>query len=223
MKRSLLSMLEHLKSLKLEQESQSVENYLSEFNDAIREDPGETLRSGNALLKSLSAATQYQPPTIVDRQSNFFPLVVNVLLHLLDEEAYENVVCSIVELLTELLTQITTRRYLLLYLKDRQILPRLHLSRMYVENSLFWSLTESLSYYESFAVDEVSGEALSEEEASEQYYKKMLVFQNVVYKYVNGMILSVDIIMRCWRMCVSLQFIISPHVRIFSITFIVFL
>ena len=181
-KRSLLGLLEHLNSAKFEKESESVENYLSEFNDAIREDPSETLRTGHALFKSLSAATHYQSSTPTDRNSNFFPFLVNVLLHLLDDKTHENIVCSIVELFVELLTQITTRRYLLLYLKDRQVLPRLHLSPMYVERSLLWDLTESLSYYESYAIYEVTGEALSEEEASEHYYKKMLIFQNVVYK-----------------------------------------
>lgn len=181
-KRNLSDLLEHLNSAKLEKESQSVENYLSEFNDAIREDPSETLRTGHALLKSLSAATQYQPSTSIDRNSYFFPFLVNVLLHLLDDDTCGNIVCCIVELLVELLTQITTRRYLLLYLKDRQVLPRIHLSRQYVEHSLLWDLTENLSYYENYPMDEITGEALSEEEASERYYKKMLVFQNVIYK-----------------------------------------
>ena len=187
-KRYLVGIADQLDENNLTTQSQAVDNFLEVFDDMMQDDPMDAIRSGHKLINSLQSALASKgvevSPSPIEPQSCFFPYLVNILLHLLHSADYDDIICRIVELFTELLSQLTTRRYLLAYLTDRHVLPHLRQSGRCEENNLLRRLTDRLAYFLSFAVDEVSGEELSDEEASERYYKKILVFQNVVFKYV---------------------------------------
>ena len=187
-KRYLFGIADQLDEHNLTTQSNAVDNFLEIFDDAMQDDPMDAIRSGHTLINSLRSELASKgielTPSPMEPQSYFFPYLVNILLQLLRSADYDDITCRIVEFFTELLSQLTTRRYLLAYLTDRHVLPHLRLSGRCEENNLLRRLTDRLAYFLSFAVDEMSGEELSDEEASERYYKKILVFQNVVFKYV---------------------------------------
>ena len=71
----------------------------------------------------------------------------------------------------------TTRRYLLVFVKDRAVVAH---SR---SRPRLAPLVERLEEVMGVDVDEWSGGVLTEEESAERYYKKMLVLQNVIFKW----------------------------------------
>ena len=187
-KRYLFGIADQLDEHNLTTQSKNVDNFLEIFDSAMQDDPIEAIRSGHTLINSMRSELASKgvelTPSPIEPRSYFFPYLVNILLHLLQMDGQDDLICRLVEFFTELLSQMTTRRYLLAYLTDRHVLPHLRLSSRCEENNLLRRLTDRLAYFLSFAVDEMSGEELSDEEASERYNKKILVFQNVVFKYV---------------------------------------
>ena len=97
----------------------SVSEFLSTYDDALSEDPVEAIRAAHSLLASLPASAI--SPSL-PRTSGFFPALVSTYFAALSTALP---VCQcVVELFTELLSQFTTRRYLLVFLKDAALLPR---------------------------------------------------------------------------------------------------
>ena len=157
----------------------SVPEFLSNYDDALSEDPVEAIRAAHSLLSSLHA-TAISPS--LPRTSGFFPALVNAYFSALSTALP---FCqSVVELFTELLSQFTTRRYLLVFLKDRALLPRSRCS--HVASPLFAQQLARLEEVMDTEVDEWSGAVLTEEQAVQRYYRKMLVLQNVLFKWACG-------------------------------------
>lgn len=188
-KRYLFGIADQLDELDLGAKSKVVEEFLEVFDSEMQEDSRNAIRSGyeliNSMKKELASKGVEMSPSPVDPRSFFFPYLIYAFIHLLESEEHDDVLCAMIEFFTDLLSQLTTRRYLLTYLKDAHVLPHLRQSARCSEGSFLRRLTDRFAYFLSFAVDEMSGEELSDEEASERYYKKMLVFQNVVFKYVK--------------------------------------
>ena len=87
----------------------------------------------------------------------------------------------IVDLLTGLLTQLSTRRYLIVLVEDWHVAARIRLSSLC--RDVLLRAVERLEYFIGFEMDEISGRALEDAEAVEQFYHRIMVFQNVVFKY----------------------------------------
>ena len=161
----------------------SVSAFLSTYDDALSEDPVEAIRSAHSLLSSLPA------PAIspsLPRTSSFFPTLVSAYFTALST-ALPFCQC-VVELFTELLSQFTTRRYLLVFLKDQALLPRSRCA--HVASPLFAQQLSRLEEIMDMEVDEWSGEVLTEEQAAQRYYGKMLVLQKVLFKWARDGVMS---------------------------------
>ena len=158
-------------------EDEACSSFLSSYDERLQDDPAEAVRSAHALLKSLGKSNSDSFP----RHSFFFPLLLNAYVNALTPEREDAALpfCqSLLAFLTELLSQVTTRRYLLVFVKDRAVVAH---SRSHPRLA---PLVERLEEVMGVDVDEWSGGVLTEEESAERYYKKMLVLQNVIFKWV---------------------------------------
>ena len=185
MKRTLFGIADQLDSLDVEREAKKVEDFLSDFDSMLQEDPEDAIQSGSSLIESLRPVfaenhTEIEPLPI-SRGSTFFPNIVNCLFHVLDDNSQLLLIGSIVEFLTELLTQPSTRRYLVVFLEDRHVLPRLRISSC-ITDPLVRDLTDMFAHYLHFPIDDLSGVALTPSEASSRFSEKIAVFQNIVFK-----------------------------------------
>lgn len=185
MKRTLFGIADKLDSLDMEREAKKVEDFLAEFDSMLQEDPEDAIQSGSSLVDSLRPlfAEKHTDihPLPISRSSTFFPNIVNCLLHLLDSNSDLPLVCIIVEFLTELLTQPSTRRYLTVFLEDRHVLPHLRISPSIADASLR-DLTDMFAHYLHFPIDDLTGVALTPSEISSRFSEKIAVFQNIVFK-----------------------------------------
>ena len=157
----------------------SVSEFLSTYDDALSEDPVEAIRAAHSLLASLPASAI--SPSL-PRTSGFFPALVSTYFAALSTALP---VCQcVVELFTELLSQFTTRRYLLVFLKDAALLPRSRCA--HVASAVFAQQLCRLEEVADTEVDEWSGAVLTEEQAAQRYYRKVLVLQRVLFKWARG-------------------------------------
>ena len=157
----------------------TVSEFLSTYDDALSEDPVEAIRAAHSLLASLPASAI--SPSL-PRTSGFFPALVSTYFAALSTALP---VCQcVVELFTELLSQFTTRRYLLVFLKDAALLPRSRCA--HVASAVFAQQLCRLEEVADTEVDEWSGEVLTEEQAAQRYYRKVLVLQRVLFKWARG-------------------------------------
>ncbi|KAF1932760.1 P-loop containing nucleoside triphosphate hydrolase protein [Didymella exigua CBS 183.55] len=88
-----------------------------------------------------------------------------------------------VELLTDLQSQLPTRRYVNTLLKDLNLLPAVRLSPMYAaeDNGLFRDLYSLLSHFTHFAIEDQSGKQLSRLEYDQQHYDTLAKLQRIAY------------------------------------------
>ena len=157
----------------------TVSEFLSTYDDALSEDPVEAIRAAHSLLASLPA---HAISPSLPRTSGFFPALVSTYFAALSTALP---VCQcVVELFTELLSQFTTRRYLLVFLKDAALLPRSRCA--HVASAVFAQQLCRLEEVADTEVDEWSGEVLTEEQAAQRYYRKVLVLQRVLFKWARG-------------------------------------
>ena len=157
----------------------SVSEFLSTYDDALSEDPVEAIRAAHSLLASLPA---HAISPSLPRTSGFFPALVSTYFAALSTALP---VCQcVVELFTELLSQFTTRRYLLVFLKDAALLPRSRCA--HVASAVFAQQLCRLEEVADTEVDEWSGAVLTEEQAAQRYYRKVLVLQRVLFKWARG-------------------------------------
>ena len=157
----------------------TVSEFLSTYDDALSEDPVEAIRAAHSLLASLPASAI--SPSL-PRTSGFFPALVSTYFAALST-ALPVCQCA-VELFTELLSQFTTRRYLLVFLKDAALLPRSRCA--HVASAVFAQQLCRLEEVADTEVDEWSGEVLTEEQAAQRYYRKVLVLQRVLFKWARA-------------------------------------
>ncbi|KAJ4994089.1 intron-binding protein aquarius [Stagonosporopsis vannaccii] len=88
-----------------------------------------------------------------------------------------------VEFLTDLQSQLPTRRYVNTLLKDLNLLPAIRLSPMYADedNGLFRDLHSLLSHFTYFAIDDQTGKQLSKLEYDQQHYDILAKLQRIGY------------------------------------------
>ena len=158
-------------------EDEACSSFLCSYDERLQDDPAEAIRSAHALLKSLGKKSS---PDSLPRLSFFFPLLLNAYINALASESEDASLpfCqTLLAFLTELLSQVTTRRYLLVFVKDRAVVAHSH------SHPRLAPLVDRLEEVMGVDVDEWSGGVLTEEESTERYYRKMLVLQNVIFKW----------------------------------------
>ena len=104
---------------------------------------------------------------------------------LLDDISY----CErFLELLTDLESQLPTRRYVNALLKDLNILALINLSPRFnaQENGLFRDLCALLRHYVNFPVDDTNGSQLSRNKALEMHYKSLASLQRIALKHFKS-------------------------------------
>ena len=183
--RTKRTLQKYLKQAKAEQapsndQIEQVEQFLSTYDSNLRRDPEAAVRSAYALLRSLNM----QVSDWTDAKSQFFPSLLSLLFDLLAQEGRDALVtlsAMIVGLLTELLNQISTRRFLIVLIEDWHVAARVRLSPLC--DGLLLQAEERLEDSLGFEMDEMSGRALEEVEANEQFYHKVMQLQNVAFKY----------------------------------------
>ena len=110
------------------------------------------------------------------------------------ESGTENVKGSVtycerfMELLSDLESQLPTRRYVNTLLKDLNILALIRLSPMFrsADNALLRDLFALLKHYMYFSIDENTGIQLTRDEAYEQHCKNLAKLQRVALKHFKS-------------------------------------
>lgn len=101
------------------------------------------------------------------------------------EEIRDNLAYSerFLELLTDLQSQLQTRRYVNAFLRDLNLLSAIRLSPMYTDedNGLFRDLFNLLSHFTYFPVDDQTGRELSKLEWDQEHYASLAKLQRVGY------------------------------------------
>lgn len=151
--------------------------FLRSYDTNLHTDPESAIRGANALLQSLSVDTA----DVADKRASFFPSLLRLLFDRLEHGEEVSLCARIVDLLTGLLTQLSTRRYLIVLVEDWHVAARIRLSSLC--RDVLLRAVERLEYFIGFEMDEISGRALEDAEAVEQFYHRIMVFQNVVFKY----------------------------------------
>eukprot|EP01012_Entosiphon_sulcatum_P009985 TRINITY_DN1576_c0_g1_i1.p1 TRINITY_DN1576_c0_g1~~TRINITY_DN1576_c0_g1_i1.p1 ORF type:complete len:1408 (-),score=401.30 TRINITY_DN1576_c0_g1_i1:99-4226(-) len=124
-------------------------------------------------------------------EANFIPNLVATFLHVLgsinENPSLEDVTfCErFVELMTDLLSQLPTRRFFRIYLEDRQLYTICQLSALYEmeEGKLFRDLLGILRFYLGFEIDDVTGAALDNNQMKLAQSRKLIAFQRVCFKH----------------------------------------
>ena len=175
---------------------QSAKDFLAEFYQRQAIDLEATL---NQLIDFHEALQQYiqdhhleSSPSFYPTKTFFVPQLLSIFFSLLDSLSdhqtnpqIESCCLLFLRLLTDLLSQFSTRSYLIPYLSDLHFFARCHLSTLYTEahSSSFRSLLQQCYHYYTFEVDPVTGEALDEQERTANAYRKVVVLQNMAFKY----------------------------------------
>ncbi|KAH8154238.1 uncharacterized protein LAJ45_02006 [Morchella importuna] len=90
-----------------------------------------------------------------------------------------------IELLTDLESQLPTRRYVNFLVKDLHILTAIKLSPFYAdsENGLFRDLYALLAHYVNFSIDDHSGLQLSQQESRQNHNSDLAKLQRTAFKH----------------------------------------
>ncbi|EFN59246.1 hypothetical protein CHLNCDRAFT_29663 [Chlorella variabilis] len=91
-----------------------------------------------------------------------------------------------VEFLTDLLSQLPTRRFVHAVLEDRAVLVKCYMSRLYThpEGRLYVQLVDLLRFYLSFPIHDHTGDPLSEEDVTAAHYEHVQQLQRLFFKHV---------------------------------------
>jgi intron-binding protein aquarius len=141
-------------------------------------------------LKKLESASKAQKVDM-EFESSFLSKSIGFFFDLLDAQgAIEKdavLFCErFIEFLIDLEAQLPTRRYFHALLQDHQVLPFCEASKLYEllskSDSLFPRLIKTLAFYESFEIDELTGQAISYQEARQLKHHRMCQIQKIAYK-----------------------------------------
>ena len=90
-----------------------------------------------------------------------------------------------VEFLTDMLSQLPTRRFVRTVLEDRGLLPKCRLSPLFAhpKGRLFVQLLDLFKFYLGFEVDDHTGAHLSDDEMSVRHYDRLQQLQRLAFKH----------------------------------------
>ena len=163
-------------------------SFLSTYDNDLREDPVSAIESAYSLICEIRASLEKNgivlENPVPEPSSTFFPHLFNQYFTLLQsrDNPHSLSCCKeVILLLSDLLSQHSTRRYLCVFVKDSHFVPKTRLSPLFADSELQSSL-QRLMYYLQFENDSTTGAVYTREEQNRFYYKKMLVFQNILFK-----------------------------------------
>ncbi|OAA56641.1 dead helicases superfamily protein [Niveomyces insectorum RCEF 264] len=162
------------------------------FDDAKREEllsqAGHLKKAWRAAAKRFDAADEPTKARLRFDRSWLYSLVLDFIGVLHDEpRGHENVYyCErFVEFLSDLQSQLPTRRYVNALLQDLHVLSALSLSPVYndEDHSLLREMSALFAHYTYFSVDDQTGAQLSEAEAYDRHCAKLAVLQRLSLKH----------------------------------------
>ena len=168
----------------------------------LRDQPS-LMKKWNRLLrkeaKNRTSSAQSGGKSALQHEENFLPRLVDLFLSKLSEfdkegdgddgssmDPLEEVFCErCLDFLTDLLSQLPTRRFVKAVLQERGIVVKCKMSGLYsrVQTSLFRQLVDLFASYVDFNIDEHSGEPFTEEELQNRHYEKLTQFQRLMFHY----------------------------------------
>ncbi|KAM0610583.1 hypothetical protein ACHAPH_002454 [Verticillium nonalfalfae] len=151
-------------------------------------------KAWRAAAKRHEAADEVTKARLRFERSWLYTLVLDFLKRLYDEDTKpEHILyCErFVEFLTDLLSQLPTRRYVNTLLADLHLLPAMRLSPMLndEDNGLLRDLHVLLSHYAYFTIDDQTGAQLSQTEAYEKHCAAIGRLQRVCMKHFQDKLL----------------------------------
>lgn len=163
-------------------------SFLNAYDSKLRDDPVSAIESAYSLICEIRASLEQngmnlENPT-PEPSSRFFPLLFNLYFTLLQSPDNPHSLCcckEVISLLTDLLSQLSTRRYLCVFVKDTHFVPKTRLSPLFTDPEL-QSCLQRLTYFLQFENDSTTGAVYTRDEQNRFYYKKMLIFQNILFK-----------------------------------------
>ncbi|KAA6418260.1 MAG: embryo defective protein [Trebouxia sp. A1-2] len=92
-----------------------------------------------------------------------------------------------VEFLTDLLSQLPTRRFIRTLLEDRAILIKCRMSALFQHSQarLFVQLVDLFQFYMMFPIDDHTGDPVSDEDVTAAHYEKVQQVQRLFFKHVH--------------------------------------
>ena len=162
-------------------------------SDAVRErefDEHQMLRKAwRAISKRFDAADEVLQARLRFERSWLYTLLLDFVDRLYNsntkQELGDNLAyCErFVELLTDLQSQLPTRRYVNSLLKDLNMLPAIRLSPMYTDedNGLFRDLYNLLGHFTNFPIEDQTGRQFSKLEYDQQHYDTLAKLQRTGY------------------------------------------
>jgi intron-binding protein aquarius len=162
-------------------------------SDAVREkqfEEHQMLRKAwRATSKRFDAADEALQARLRFERTWLYSLILDFLNRLYNsttkEEIRDNLAyCErFMELLTDLESQLPTRRYVNMLIKDLNLLPAIKLSPMYTDedNGLFRDLFNLLDHFANFPIEDQTGKQLSKLEYDQQHYDILAKLQRTGY------------------------------------------
>ncbi|KAK4138179.1 P-loop containing nucleoside triphosphate hydrolase protein [Trichocladium antarcticum] len=159
-----------------------------EKRDAILDSNTQLRKAWRASAKRYDAADDVTKARLRFERSWLYTLALDFVSLLYTENAKQEHVlyCErFIEFLTDLQSQLPTRRYVNTLLQDLHVLPALHLSLIFndEENGLLRDLSTLLSHYTHFTVDDQTGAQLSRNEAYDRHCAALAKLQRTSLKY----------------------------------------
>ncbi|KAJ9131170.1 Pre-mRNA-splicing factor [Pleurostoma richardsiae] len=145
-------------------------------------------KAWRAAAKRYDAADEATKARLRFERSWLFSLMLDFLnlVHVENSKKDQVLYCErFVELLSDLQSQLPTRRYVNTVLQDLHILPALGLSPMFndEDNSLFRDLCAMLSHYTYFTIDDQTGAQQSKTQAYDRHCAKLANLQRTALKH----------------------------------------
>jgi len=162
-------------------------------SDAVREqqfEQDQRLRKAwRASNRRFDAADEQLQPKLRFERSWLYTLLLDFLDRLYNSQSRQDIQDNMaycerfVELLTDLQSQVPTRRYVNALLRDLNLLPAIKLSPMYAdeENGLFRDLFNLLSHFTFFPIEDHNAAQLSKLEYDQKHYDLLAKLQREGY------------------------------------------
>eukprot|EP01126_Amoeba_proteus_P051320 TRINITY_DN6121_c0_g5_i6.p1 TRINITY_DN6121_c0_g5~~TRINITY_DN6121_c0_g5_i6.p1 ORF type:complete len:1552 (+),score=385.61 TRINITY_DN6121_c0_g5_i6:358-5013(+) len=126
---------------------------------------------------------------IASYDKTFFPSLLTDYFKILNSEEVLSdeaikYCCFFVEFITDLISQLSTRRVFHLLLEDSHFLVRSRRAPLIrlPQGSLFKQLLGNLRFYYGFEINNFTGQALSDDDMSKEHYSKLKRLQHVAFK-----------------------------------------
>eukprot|EP01132_Coremiostelium_polycephalum_P002420 gene2420-2988_t len=140
--------------------------------------PSTTNNNRIAILELSHYLENYLYPNFNDETSTNFKYLMSIIV-MINEKSKE-------EFLIDLLTQITTRRFLFALLDDYHLVVKVSQSKFSSQNNndskTFNELLGILKFYLNFEINNFTGEELSREQISSDHYQNIKSLQRLVFK-----------------------------------------